>query len=116
LASNYRGKSDVQKNVHGKKRFAIFPSPAWMLITKLSLARESLVCDIPAGEGKIAHLFYSVVEKRLVKMTTSHLNNIIQSARDGSLQLGTRLVQSSEASLHDIEKMKLTTMPILTVG
>jgi hypothetical protein len=39
-------------------------------------------------------------------MTTSHLNNIIQSARDGSLQLGTRLVQSSEASLQDIEKMK----------
>jgi hypothetical protein len=23
--------------------------------------RESLVCDIPAGDGKIANLFYSVV-------------------------------------------------------
>jgi hypothetical protein len=69
-------------------------------------ARESLLSDIPAGEGKISNLFYSVVEKRIVKITTSHLNNIIQSAGDGSLQLGTRLVQSSEASLQDIEKIK----------
>jgi hypothetical protein len=69
-------------------------------------ARESLVSDIPDGKGKISNLFYSVVEKRLVKMTTSHLNNIIQSARDGSLQLRARLVQSSEASLQDREKIK----------
>jgi hypothetical protein len=27
---------------------------------RLFPARESLVCDIPAGDGKIANLFYSV--------------------------------------------------------
>jgi hypothetical protein len=36
--------------LHCKKRLAIFPSPA----------RKSLVCDIPAGDGKITNLFYSV--------------------------------------------------------
>ncbi len=48
------------------KRLAIFPYPAGMSLTKLSLAgitkfpaRESLVSDIPAGDGKIAKLFYS---------------------------------------------------------
>ncbi len=30
-------------------------------ITKLLPARESLVSDIPAGDGKIANLFYSVL-------------------------------------------------------
>jgi hypothetical protein len=52
-----------------KKRFVIFPSPAGMSLTKLSLGgnndvvyklfppRESLVSDIPAGDGKIVNLF-----------------------------------------------------------
>jgi len=47
------------------KRLAIFPSPAGMPLTKLSLARnnllfldrESLVSDIPAGDGKLPYLF-----------------------------------------------------------
>jgi hypothetical protein len=48
-----------------KKRLAIFPSPGGMSLTKISLAsnnliipavRESLVSDIPAGDGKIAIL------------------------------------------------------------
>jgi len=48
------------------KSVAIFPSPAGMSLTKFSLeennliipgARESLVNDIPAGEGIIANLF-----------------------------------------------------------
>ncbi len=54
--------------IHCKKRFAIFPSPAGMSLTKLSLgrntvfpSRESLVSDIPAGDGKIMKLFYSVL-------------------------------------------------------
>ena len=46
----------------------IFPSPAGMSLTNLSLAgknliipaRESLASDIPAGDGKIVNLFYSV--------------------------------------------------------
>ncbi len=36
--------------------FAIFPSPAGMSLTKFPL-RESLVSDIPAGDGKIVNLF-----------------------------------------------------------
>jgi hypothetical protein len=48
------------------KRLAIFPSPAgmsltklWPEIIKLFPARENLVSDIPAGDGKIANRFYS---------------------------------------------------------
>ncbi len=40
------------------KRLPIFPPAAWMSLTKLS--KESLLSDIPAGDGKIANLFYSV--------------------------------------------------------
>ncbi len=55
-----------------KKRLSIFPSSAGMPLTKVSLAgnnhgitksfpaRESLVSDIPAGDGKISELFYSI--------------------------------------------------------
>jgi hypothetical protein len=39
-------------------RVAIFPSLAGMSLTTLSLAGNKL--DIPAGDGKIANLFYSV--------------------------------------------------------
>jgi hypothetical protein len=47
---------------------SIFPSPAGMSLTKLTLggnklnipAGESLVSDIPAGDGNITNLFYSV--------------------------------------------------------
>jgi hypothetical protein len=54
------------------KSFTIFPSPAAMSLTKLSLAgnndvinklfqpRESLVSDIPTGDGNIEKLFYGV--------------------------------------------------------
>jgi len=50
-----------------KKRLAVFPSPAGTSLTELSLAgnnlitvflaRESLVSDIPAGDGNVANLF-----------------------------------------------------------
>jgi hypothetical protein len=58
--------------VHRKKRFSIFPSPAGMSLTKLSLGgnnlymtslfppRDSLVSDIPAGDGNIKKLFFTV--------------------------------------------------------
>jgi hypothetical protein len=47
------------------KKVIYFPSPAriagpnslWWRIIKLFLARESLVSDIPAGDGKIGNLF-----------------------------------------------------------
>jgi hypothetical protein len=43
--------------VHCEKRLAIFPSPDGMSLTKLSLAKESLVCAFSAGDGKIANIF-----------------------------------------------------------
>jgi hypothetical protein len=58
--------------LHHKKSFSIFLSPAEMSLTKLSLGgnnlymtslfplRESLVSDIPAGDGNIEKLFYGV--------------------------------------------------------
>ncbi len=62
-----------------KKRLAIFPSLAGMSLTKLSQAgknlstvfpsRESLVSDIPAGDGKTAYLFYSVADISLGFLT-----------------------------------------------
>ncbi len=59
-------------NMHSKKRLMIFPSPAGMSLTKLSLAgknliipaRESLVSDNPAGDGKIDNLFLQGVSLR----------------------------------------------------
>jgi hypothetical protein len=62
----YYGMPPSIKTVHCKKRLAAFPYPAGMSLTKLSLAgnyqifpgfypaRESLVSDIPAKDGKIA--------------------------------------------------------------
>ncbi len=56
--------------VHRKKNFFIFPSPAGMSLTKLSLGgntdvtippRESLVCGIPAGDGNIEKLFLQCI-------------------------------------------------------
>ncbi len=53
------------KDQYTVKKVNDFPAPAKMSITKLSLAgvvklflaRESLVNDIPAGDGKIYNLF-----------------------------------------------------------
>ncbi len=59
--------------LHRKKSISIIPSPAGMSLTKLSLGgnnlfiaslfppRESLVSDIPAGDGNIEKLFYGVM-------------------------------------------------------
>jgi hypothetical protein len=56
-----------------KKRFAIFPSPAGLSLTKISVAgnnlyktslfppRESLVSDNPARDGKIVTFFCNVL-------------------------------------------------------
>ncbi len=61
---------------HRKKSFSIFPSPAGMALTKLSLggnndviynlfpSRESLVSDIPAGDGNIEKLFLRCSERK----------------------------------------------------
>jgi len=61
--------------IHCKKSFSIFPSPAGMSLTKLSLGgnnlymtslfppRKSLVIDIPAGDGNIKKLFLQCITK-----------------------------------------------------
>ncbi len=60
-------------HIHRKISFSIFLSPPGMSLTKLSLVgnydviyklflpRESLISDIPAGDGNIDKLFYGVV-------------------------------------------------------
>jgi hypothetical protein len=59
--------------LHRKKGFSLFPSPAGMSLTEFFLGgynlymtslfppRESLVSDIPAGDGNIEKLFYGVL-------------------------------------------------------
>jgi hypothetical protein len=63
-------KNIMYGTLHRKKSFSIFPSPAGMSLTKLSLGknnddiykiflpRESFVSDILAGEGNIEKLFF----------------------------------------------------------
>jgi hypothetical protein len=58
--------------IHRKKKVREFPVPRRDVTTKLSLGgnndvitelflpRGSLVSDIPAGDGKLVHLFYGV--------------------------------------------------------
>jgi hypothetical protein len=76
--------------VYTVKKVKDFPSPAGMSLTRLSLdgntvvklfpSRESLVSDIPTGDGKIANLFlysvnivasatYRLVEKQRIPST-----------------------------------------------
>jgi hypothetical protein len=40
-----------------------YPNSPWPGIKKLFPARENLVSDIPAGDGKTANLFYSVADR-----------------------------------------------------
>ncbi len=61
--------AQISESLHRKKSFSLFPSLAWMSLTTLSLGgntdviyklfppRESLVSDIPAGDGNIEKLF-----------------------------------------------------------
>ena len=68
-----RSVSESAQAVHCKKMLMIFPSPAGMSLTKLSLggnydviyklfpSRDSLVSDIPAGDGKMANLFLQCI-------------------------------------------------------
>jgi hypothetical protein len=65
--------------IHCKERLAISPSPAGMLLTKLSLAaagnnliipaEESLFSDFPAGDGKIVAFFTVYLRKSLSHLT-----------------------------------------------
>jgi hypothetical protein len=74
MGSGHRemGSWDAKTKLHRKKSFSIFPSPAGISFTKLSLGgnyiviyklflpRESLVSDIPAGDLNIEKLFFTV--------------------------------------------------------
>jgi hypothetical protein len=74
LAKGFVGK--CAKHIHCKKSLPIFPSPARMSLIKLSLGwnndvtyklfppRESLVSDIPAGDGNIEKLFLRCEKKK----------------------------------------------------
>ncbi len=66
----------VTAQVHCKKRFAIFPSPAGMSLIELSLDGNNLIIPaqgefvhlnpIPSGDGKIVNLFLQcIVEVKL---------------------------------------------------
>ncbi len=80
---------NIPLSLHRKKRFSIFPSPAGISLTKLSLGgnnlymtslflpRESLVSDIPAflGTGISESFFYVVTDKRL-QPVLEFLNNL----------------------------------------
>jgi hypothetical protein len=65
----------LSTKLHCKKRLVIFPSLAGMSLTNVSLSRINkvnprqgeLVSDIPAGDGKIDKVFYSVVYRQVVK-------------------------------------------------
>jgi hypothetical protein len=69
----------IRRKACRKKGFLIFPSPAGMSLTKLSLGgnndviyklfppMESFVSDIPAGDGNIEKLFLRCGERQSVK-------------------------------------------------
>jgi hypothetical protein len=71
---------EIFRYLHHKKSFSIFPSPAGMSLTKLSLGgnndviykvfppRESLASDIPAGEGNIEQLFFRCGHQKIIKL------------------------------------------------
>jgi hypothetical protein len=73
-ATSHSAHSSMKSTYTVKKSFSTFPSPAGMSLTKLSLGgnydviyklflpMESLVSDIPAGDGNIEKFFYSVYE------------------------------------------------------
>jgi hypothetical protein len=70
LLRHRKATDEIVLYIQRKKSFSIFPSPAGMSLTKLSLGgnviyklfppRENLLSDIPAGDGNIEKLFYGV--------------------------------------------------------
>jgi hypothetical protein len=72
-------KSVWTHSIHRKKKVREFPVPRRDVTTKISmggnndvitelfLPRESLVSDIPAGDGKLVNLFYGVEFLKLPK-------------------------------------------------
>ncbi len=59
----FEAKIETARKLHYKKRFAIFPSPAGMSLTKLSLDGNNLIIPAQRGFGLVWWLtfFYSVV-------------------------------------------------------
>ncbi len=69
----------MHKSVHCKKRLAVFPPPGchlpnspWPGRIKLFPARESLVCDITAGDGKLANLFLQCRTRSILQRSYFH--------------------------------------------
>jgi hypothetical protein len=65
--------------IHWKKRLVIFPFPAGMSLTKLSVAGnnliKSLVSDIPAWDGKITNFFIVFFH---IKISPTHFCMVVQ--------------------------------------
>ena len=49
------------------KKVSDLPTSPWAGIIKLFPPRQSLVSDIPAGDGNVAYLFYGVVSVFIVE-------------------------------------------------
>jgi hypothetical protein len=64
----------VQLPLHCKKRLAVFPSPAGMSLTKLSLAGNN---DVPAGDGKIGKPFITVYSVRSYRRISCKTGTVI---------------------------------------
>ncbi len=94
--------------IHCKKRFTSFPSPAGMSLTKLPLGRnnsvmtslfpprESLVVTNPAGDGKLAILFFTVQKQKenfTNKKFLTHLGIIFLHDLRQQEEVGTCIVQ-----------------------
>jgi hypothetical protein len=57
----------------------IFPSPAGMSLSKHSLDMDNVVSDIPAEDGKIDNLFYSVSKRNFIQAVSMVHTTIIQA-------------------------------------
>ena len=62
MGSGTKPRKSHSNNLHCKKRLSIFLSPVGMSLTRLFQARESLVNDIPAGDGTIDNLFLQCID------------------------------------------------------
>jgi hypothetical protein len=64
----------VQLPLHCKKRLPVFPSPAGMSPTKLSLTGNN---DVPAGDGKIGKPFITVYSVRSYRRISCKTGTVI---------------------------------------
>jgi hypothetical protein len=96
----------MYSTAHTVKRSMIFPSPAWMSLTKLSLAviiklflaRDSLVSDIPAGDRKNDNPFFTVqdIMNLLVRVERCDSELLVPTSEEQSAPPALIITQSAE--------------------